>query len=376
MADAPSRLDLYNVGRDYLLQLATKIDPNVVDTLGSDANIFVGSQSEVAYAVVLQLLYAVNRLLLDGAEADDLDRYALDRYGGQVPRKGAAPALGAVTLSRPTATAGPGTVPTGTTILSTAGFQYITTGPGSFTNGGVTTDLVVPNVPVRAVQAGTSAQASVNTLTRFANPAANFDPTITINNPITTSGSADPELDEVYRERIRSYWLTARRGILAAIMQGATQVVGVASAQAVEVIGQNAQPVRLVNLYIADASGVANAQLAQLVQNNLSDYRAAGIQVVISTSIPTIVSIVLHLTFLAGADTVTLSTQVQAAVVNYCAGLAVNQTLTIAALNGVLTRFAQQGLIVDQSSIVAPVGDLVPALGTTLRATTASVSLA
>src|ERR1700679_2505157 len=98
MGDFVSRLDLQNTGRAYLLSKSTKIDPQQVDVQGTDANIFVGSVSEIAYLVVLQLAYSINRLFLDGAEGDDLDRYAWDRY--QLTRKGASAAVGSEVLSR------------------------------------------------------------------------------------------------------------------------------------------------------------------------------------------------------------------------------------------------------------------------------------
>ena len=98
--DFVSRLALYGIGRNYVLSRAAKINPQQVDTQGSDINLVVGGGSEVAYAVVLQLVNSFNRLTLDGAVGDDLDRYALDRYGNQLPRKGAAAALGLEVFSR------------------------------------------------------------------------------------------------------------------------------------------------------------------------------------------------------------------------------------------------------------------------------------
>lgn len=52
--DLPTRLDLYALGRDYVIQRATRIDPSQVDVQGSDVNVVVGSASYVAYQLVLQ----------------------------------------------------------------------------------------------------------------------------------------------------------------------------------------------------------------------------------------------------------------------------------------------------------------------------------
>lgn len=377
MPDFVSRLSLYGIGRNYVLTRATKLAPQQVDVEGSDINLVVGGQSEVSYAIVLQLIQAFNRLTLDGAVGDDLDRYALDRYGQQLPRKGASAAVGSEVFSRVNPNNPAGSIPAGSLVLSNAGYPFITLAPASFTTAtGLPSDTSVA-VNIRATQAGALFQAGANTIQRFQTPntAIAFDTSITCNNPLTTAGGADVEDDPAYRNRIRTFWTSARRGILAAIQQGGLSVPGVASALATEYIGSSGQPVRLVSLAIADASGVANLQLAAQVQTALNDYRAAGIQVVVTPGLPLLVSIELSLTFAAGVDTVTIGSQVQAAVVNFVNNLPVSGTLYLAQLQSVLQRFASQGLIVNQGTIVSPIGDLVPGPGQTIRTSLSLVSI-
>jgi hypothetical protein len=370
--DLPSRLALYSIGRNYVLQRATKIDPGQIDTEGSDVNIFVGSNSVVADTIVKQLGYSVAKLFLDGATGDDLDRLAFDRYN--LTRKGAAAALGACTFTRVAFTAGAGIIPAGTALQALNGSQYITT---SVANFGATSLTSAANI--RAVQAGKAAQVGTNALTAFTNQGAIFDRSITVTNALATAGGEDVEPDDTFRSRIRTFWNTARRGILSAIVQGALSVPGVVSAQAIEALNTQGQPARLVLLYIADSTGVANLQLAQAVQVALNDYRAAGIFVSVQTSLPQIVGIVLNLVFQANIDTTTLGNLVQAAVVSYVNSLPVNGTLTLAGLYSVLQRFVSQGLIVSSGvssgTIVSPIGDLVPMIGQTLRTTTANVQI-
>jgi len=373
VGDFVSRNDLYNVGRAYVLSTARKIDPQQVDVQGTDANIFVGSVSEIAYLCVLQLAYSVNRLFLDGAEGDDLDRYAWDRY--QLLRKGASAALGAVLFSRVLGTGPAGTVSAGTSITSASGFKYITTTAGSFTTSTGAPSDTSATANVRAVQAGKLSQVGANSLTAFTSPGAIFDPTVTVNNPLATAGGEDVEDDDTFRERIRGYWVAQQRGILSAIQYGAIQVPGVVSAQAVEVIGPAATPVRLVYLYIADSSGVASAALAATVLQALGNWRAAGIQVIVFPSMPQIVSVALHLTFVAGTDTIGVGAQVQAAVLNYVNSLGTNQPLTLQDLGAVLVRFKSQGLIPGQGSVVSPAGDVQPVPGQTLRAFASGITL-
>jgi uncharacterized phage protein gp47/JayE len=366
MADFPTRLDLFARGRDYVVQRAVKIDPAQVDVVGSDVNIYVGSASHVAYALVLQLAYAVNRLLLDGAEREDLDRYAYDRY--QLARKGASPALGTVTFTRTGVAAG--SVASGTRLRTPSGVEYITTSTVTFT----ASDSTKPG-SVRAVQAGKLTQVGKNQIQFFANKAAIFDSTMTVNNDNPSAGGEDVEDDDTFRERIRGFWTTARRGTLGAIEYGALQVPGVVSAQASESLTYNGDPARVVNLYIADSSGVASDALAQLVRSNLFDFRAAGIAVIVYNSLPQIINVTLTLKFNAGTDTDTLSELIRVAIVEYINSLPVNATLSKGALYSVLQRFVPDGLIVSDTSIVQPTGDLVPDVGTTLRATLTSVIL-
>ena len=369
MADLPTRADLYALGRDYVLQRATRIDPSRVDVMGSDVNLFVGSQSVVGYSVVKQLAYRINALLLDGASGEDLDRYANDRY--QITRKGASGARGSVRFFRATSALGAGTIPAGTSLKTLTGIEYVTTSPATFSGSAI--DQVTANVI--ASQAGKATQVGANQIRQFANVQALFDPTLQVNNDLATAGGEDPEDDDDFRNRIRNFWLTARRGVLSAIEFGALTVPGVVSAQAVEAITTGGQPARVVNLYIADSSGVASKALAQDVAAALLDFRAAGIAVLISTSLPQLVSLQLALSFVAGSDTLALSQNIQAAIVEFVNSLPVNGTLYVAQLYTVLQRFVSDGLIPNQSSIVAPAGDLVPTLGQTIRTQLQNVSI-
>ena len=369
MSDLPSRLDLYQIGRDYVLQRALRIDPTQIDVVGTDVNIFVGSNSVIADTIVKQLAYSIARLFLDGAEGDDLDRLAFDRYG--LTRKGASASLGGVNFTRLTGVVGGGTIPVGTLLTTLTGVQYITTTAATFVGSAV--GPVPANV--RAVQAGHLSQVGAHAITAFSNAGTIFDRSIQVDNPLTTAGGEDVEDDDDFRGRIRNFWNTARRGVLAAIEAGALSVPGVVSANAIEAITQTAQPARVVNLYIADSSGVMSSQLATLVLTALNDYRAAGIAVLVNSSLPYLVNITLSLSFTSGVDTVTLSSNVQAAVVEFINSLPVNGTLYLADLYSVLRRYVSNGLVQNQSSIVVPAGDVVPAIGQTIRTTLANITL-
>jgi len=246
-------------------------------------------------------------------------------------------------------------------VLTTSSVQYELVMDATF----APTDLVVRGVPARAIQAGKDYQVGTGQLVRFQSQP--FDGTITVTNPEPAAGGEDAEDDDTYRERIRDFWQTAQRGTLAAIEFGARTVPGVVSAMATEALTSDPRPARVVNLYIADSSGVASAALGAAVQQALDEFRAGGISVVIANSIPQIVDVQLYLTFVANTDTTVLTQVIRANVTEYINSLGVGETLYRAGIFSVLQRFASAGLIVSQDTVVIPTGDLVPGTGQTLR---------
>ncbi len=367
-----SRLDHYSIGRNYVLTRAKRIDPKVVDTAGSDVNIIIGSASYMAAAVSNQVSQNTADLFLDSCEGEGLDRYVYDRY--LLTRLGAGAALGTVEFSRPTATVGAGTIVTGTKLTTLTGIEYITLADANFTASGA--NSLVVSVDVRSAQAGKSFQVGENAIRSFANVQQIFDQSIQLTNPLTTAGGEDVEDDDTFKNRVRDFWRTARRGTLGAIEFGARSVPGVVSAMAVEEIGSFGQPVRVVRLFISDSSGVASKALADKVNAALLEFRAGGIFVFVDLSQPQIIDILFHPTFAAGVtDTVTLAQAAQSALVTYVNSLGVGQTLLKADLGAVLTRYKSSGLIANDQSIVSPAGDLVPATQRTLRTTLANVQI-
>lgn len=371
--DLPSRLDLYAIGRDYLISKARRLSPTIVDTDGSNANIAVGSAAVMSRVIVDHLGYEISQLFLDTVEEERLDRWAFDRY--QQTRKGAASAVGTVRFYRVTAAAGAGSIPINTKLQTLGGAEYITTSVAVF--GALTLES---SCYAAASQAGKSTQASAESIQTITQPSTLFDPTIKVINDLDMAGGENAESDDLFKDRLRNFWRSARRGVLAAISYGATTVPGVVSAQAVEVtetqqllsLGLSAAytlPARLVYLYIADSSGVASEALANNVRDALNDYRAAGITVLLGTSIPQLVTVQLSLTFSSNVNTVLLADAIAASVVEFINSLPVNATLHLSDLYSLLSRFREDGLVPNVGSIVAPVGDVQPGAGQTLRTT-------
>jgi uncharacterized phage protein gp47/JayE len=358
--DFPSRLDFHALGRDVVIQKAKRIDPVQVDVEGTDVNIYVGVAAVMAFNVILQLVYSINRLLLDGCEGEDLDRYGLDRY--KLSRKGASPAVGQARFWRKSTLGGGGDIPVGTKLVTLTGIEYLTTTTAIFS-----ASSLVAYANIRAVQAGKSTQVGKNNVRRFQDLTSIFDQTIQLNNDSATAGGEDSEEDDVYRERIREFWTSARRGTLGAIEFGAKTVEGVYSAQAVEALTPANQPARVVNLYVADSSGVSSAALGAAVNITLDEWRAGGIAVLTSSSVPQLISIALKLVFKGGTNTSALTENIRAAVFEYVNSLTVNAPLYRSELMSILQRFRLDGLVVNNDTVAEPTGDLVPNAGRTIR---------
>lgn len=357
--DNLTRLDYYEIGRNYLRTHAKRIDPGQVDVQGSDANLFVGSTSYMAFAVHRQMGERFGALWLDGCDDEDLDRWGFDRY--RLLRKGASPGRTSLVFRRPTAGVGAGLIDVGRKFRTEDGIEYLTTQPAAFT----ATSLSV-SVFARAVNAGKDYQVGANTIRK---PSAGtlFDRSITVTNLEAAAGGENRESNDVFRERIRDFWRAMSRGTIGAIEYGARTVPGVESASATEVT-DGGRPARLVMLYVADSSGVSSTALQTSVDYELDEWRGAGINVLLFGGQPQMIDgIGLRLRFRAGVDTVTLGEQIRSAIVEYVNSLGLNQTLYRGNLAAVLTRYLNSGLIPTSDTIVYPIGDLVPASARTLR---------
>jgi uncharacterized phage protein gp47/JayE len=194
--DLPTRLDFFALGRDYVTQRATKLDPAHVDTSGSDANLFVGIAAILGAQLSRQLAYRTGALLLASADGEDLDRLAYDRYN--LTRKGASPARGSIRIARATLAAGAGTVAIGTKIQTLQGAEYVTTSTAIF---GVADSFAT--CAARATQAGKATQVGSGSVQRFSQPQLLFDTTLVPSNPAPMAGGEDVEDDDTFRARVR-----------------------------------------------------------------------------------------------------------------------------------------------------------------------------
>jgi hypothetical protein len=367
--DLPSRLDLYESGRRVFIGRARRIEPTIVDVAGSDANLFVGSTSYMAHAVLRSHAEGLANVFSDSCDDDEkLDRLFFDRY--REVRKGASAAVVPVVLTRATADAGAGSIAIGRKFSTATGVDYYATTPAVFGSG----DLVA-TCNAKATQAGKEFQVGRHAITGFSDRSGLFDTTITVDNPDPAAGGEPRESNDQFKARMEHFWESARRGTLTAIEYASTLVPGVDSAHAFTATTAEGYPGRAVIDYIADSSGVSNSALIDLVRVQLDEWAAAGIYVAVVTGQPEIPDLVLRLSFQGNVDTRSIAEQVRGAMVGFVNSLGVDQPILHGELMAVLTRFKAVGLLATNDTLVAPAGDLYPEPGHTFRLRAENVGL-
>lgn len=350
--DLPNRDDLFSVGRSFVRAAPnTRVNPDLVDVLGSDLNLIVGTSSLMGEAIVAAMARCQRGVFFDTARGDQLDRLAADRMG--IARKPETPAQVDYQLARPTFGAGGGTIPAGYRIQTPDGTGFaldvdVVFGP---------TDLVVLVAAATALVSGPDANVTSGANWAFLDQP--FDSTIVATNPEPAAGGAPVESDPQFKGRIRGFFATIRRGVIGAIEFGATTVPGVAVAKAYEVENPGeGLPGGAVELIVGDANGNATSGMLQAVRDVMLTYRAAGIPVFVSSGLVVYEGVTWSLAYVAGVDTVQAQSNVRSVTVALSQFLAPGAPL----LRGTLISGATSvpGVIVRQGALVAPAGDVFP----------------
>lgn len=362
MADLPTRAELMQRGKAAGLGVAnTRISPKEFDRDGSDANLLLAVAALMGEMIVHRGATALSGNFEKTAKGQRLDRVVFDRKN--LPRKPASPAVGTIQISRPTFAAGagsvaggrPGTTPTPVRIVTNTGVVYFLTQTASFG----ATDLGPITVAVEAELAGLASEVQKNQAWSFVDTV--FDQTFTIANAADMAGGSDDEGDEPYRSRARDFFPSLRRGIVGAIEFGARGVSGVESVAAIEITDPTSGfPVHFVQLFVMDALGQSNAQLAARVQLELVKFRAFGVPVQVLSAVPEFVAI---RSIVAYDTAIVLDTNSAEAAWKSAVVAALNNQQPGARLYRATITSAQKsvpGVVVSDTSLITPAGDLIP----------------
>ena len=363
MADLPTRDELFQRGRSAALTVpGTRISAKEIDRAGSDANLLFAAMALIGQEIVNRAALALSGCFESTARGQRLDRVIFDRK--QLPRLPANPATITVSLQRPTAGAGSGTVqgnlpgatPSPTRIQTSTGIVYLITQNVTFGSS----DLGPHTVIAQAELAGIASEVSGPQTWTFLD--APFDPTITITNSADAAFASEQEEDGAYLARARSFFPTLRRGTLPAIEFGLRSTPGVASVSAYESVAPGSGfPASSVSAFVLDQLGQANDTLALSADVKLLEYRAAGIPVFIQPGVPQYEKIVFQgLAFDSriqndtNAGVALVQTAIVAALNNQLPGQKLERATIVAAAKSI------PGTIISNSSLVTPAADLVP----------------
>jgi uncharacterized phage protein gp47/JayE len=359
MADAPSAQDLFLVGRAEAIIAPTRFDKTIIDTEGSDVHVVFKVGAAMGEEVARYLQLALNELSLSTSRGEALDRWVFDRY--QMTRFRAQQAVVTLELRR-AGTVG-FTVPAGSIFGTATGTLYRTTIDVPFP-AGQPGPFRVPAVAETAGQAGNVPEGAISRVLT-----ATGDATLTVTNPERAAGGTEDEKDDELRARARAFFVAAPRGTKAAIEYGALQAAGVVQASSVEGLdASTGLPIYRVQLFIADAAGQANTELAARVRRTLLEYRGWGVPVSVIPAVPQYVEVrATGLQFVANVNTAEVLDRAAASVEAHVNGLPPGTTLYRAGLLAALQKV--EGLIVPDAALALPLGDLVPSTGTVIRTT-------
>lgn len=356
--------DLFLAGRREAIIQPTRFDKAIIDTEGSDVNVVLNASATMGEEVVRYLVTRLNAKTLSNSRGEDTDRVIMDLYN--LPRQTAQAAVVELQLTR-TSTTGL-TIPRNSQFGSESGVTFSTQTDVSFPLN----NLGPLYVYASADRTGSDGNVGADTVTR---PLGGFsDSTVLVTNPDPAAGGIEAQEDDDYKSDARDFFINARRGTKTAIEFGARQANGVFQASAIEDLNSDGIEIGRVQLYITDQDGQANTALAELVEEELDEYRALGVPVSIVPSVPQYIDvIVVGLQFEAGVNTSQVLETASASVLSAVNSLRPGETLRRASIFAALDRV--DGLIVPDGSVTEPAGDIVPSTGTTIKTTTEMIQL-
>ncbi len=363
MADLPNRQELFRRWRAAALAVpGTRISPREIDRDGSDLNLNAAAASIMGEEIVNRLARAVAGNFEDTASGQQLDRVIFDRKG--IPRKPAAPSVLRFALSRPTSTAGAGTVqggelgdvPAPTRVRTNAGIVYFLKQNAAFG----ATDLGPILVDGQAVVAGLANEIDEDQDWSFVD--APFDETIAIANAVESAGAADEELDSAFKARVKDFFRTTQKGTIGAIEFGLRNTPGIESASVVEILSTAGLPACSGQAFILDALGQANETLGARGLLSLLEFRPIGIPISVIPGTPLFINVDFSGTSFDTAivlDTSQAEDDVKSAVVAALNNQQPGQKLLRMTILAAAKRVA--GFVFEPENLVEPAGTLIPA---------------
>lgn len=305
MAELPTFQELYDAAKAEMQSRK----PELTDFVeGSVLDAVAGAGAALADEVARVNADLFAGLFFDTASGPALGLLAFDRLG--LTRKAATRAAGTVRWTRGSGV-GAYTIPAATRFRATVGDETVvvaSTSPVVLLASETSVD-----VPALAAITGRASNLAAGTVTEILD-VVGADSGATCTNPQPFAGGAPAESDEAFRDRIRRYYGTLRRGTVAALKTGALSVPGVSY---VAVDESDVEDSGVVYVYVGDPDARANDTLADQVLDELEAWRAAGVQVVVLGSTREEVALTLTVYVERGTDQDAAGEAIRAGVVGY-----------------------------------------------------------
>lgn len=315
----PTFADLYLLGRAEV----ERRNPALTDwNEGSTLDALVGAQAVLADELARVLIDLFAAQFVDTAEAAALDALALDRFG--LRRKTATAARGTLSVGRGTAT-GLVAIPAGSVVSATVSGRtrrFVTTSDVDLASSAASV-----SVPAEGEETGPGWNVAAGTITT----SVDLPTGLTVTNAAAFVGGAEAETDLAFRDRIRRYFATLRRGTVEALIAGAQNVGGVDFATVDESFIA-AEDGGYVAVYVGDPDARANDLLVAQVASELDAWRSAGVWVRVFAAQREELSITLAFQVVRGSDTSTMLGAIRAAAVAYAATLPIGAPLRLGML--------------------------------------------
>jgi phage-related baseplate assembly protein len=154
----------------------------------------------------------------------------------------------------------------------------------------------------------------------------------TVTNEAAFTGGADEETEDARKKRFVEFVSGLARGTKAAIQFGAKQVTNVVSAVCIDNEDDGSIAPGFATLYIADASGGADATLLAAVVAEEVNWRPAGLALTVAAPAIVSVSVTATLTLAAGYDPTTVKTAVTQTITDHITSLKMGDDVLFAIL--------------------------------------------
>lgn len=372
-APFPTREDFFAVGARELLARQVGRSPGrrvtsaAVYTTGTNVNSALAGAAAMADEVMRHTAIRFNELFLDSAEGDALGRLVADRIDPELQLKQPAPAVVDVQFVRaiPPGTTAEYTVVAGEILRTKSGIEFRTTADATFGSGANSTNVVL----AEAVLAGAIGNVDAYAITEFAQ--APTQAGIAIWNSENASGGADLERDRDFLARAKLSRKAARGGVYEAILLAVLSVPGVKTATVTEELDGSGDPAGIVQIYIADIAGQANAALVERVRRQLIDARCAGIVPRVRRT--SVLNFVIEYTaaVLPGYDRTVIADQLRTITVATVNQLKPGETLRRSMLFSLIRSIP--GFIVTDNTVTNPSTDHTPLPEQNIKTDTTSV---